>query len=264
MPWQAAYPIPEHEAAAEAIVEHFRARPAVASVLLVNSCARGRATADSCLDLAVVLEPHTPASDRAALEASWDAYHDRSAAVRQLHGAGRFSVVHLDIVDGVFLPEDRDEAAGPDGFELGIGNLLVNSHPLLERGDYLAQLRHRWLPYYDEDLRRRRFEMVRGYCLNNLQHIPGFVARKLYFQAFDRLYNAYREFLQALFIARRTYPIAYNKWIREQVEEILGLPELYALLPRLFEIGRFESDELIEKGRLVERLLETYAPAPEA
>jgi predicted nucleotidyltransferase len=264
MPWQAAYPTPQHEAAAEAIVGHFRARPAVASVLLVNSCARGRATADSCLDLAVVLEPKTPASERAELEASWEAYQHQSAAVRRLHGAGRFSVVHLDIVDGVFVAEERDEAAGPDGFELGIGNLLVYSHTLLERGDYLAQLRHRWLPYYDEALRLRRLDMVRGYCINNLQHIPGFVARQLYFQAFDRLYNAYCEFLQALFIARRTYPVAYNKWIREQVEEILGLPELYALLPHLFEIGRFESDELIEKARTVEGLLETYAPAPKA
>lgn len=62
MPWQAAYPTPEHEAAAKAIVGHFRASPAVVSVLLVNSCARGRATADSCLDLAVVLSPRTPAS----------------------------------------------------------------------------------------------------------------------------------------------------------------------------------------------------------
>lgn len=65
--------------------------------------------------------------------------------------------------------------------------------------------------------------MVGGYCIKNLQHLPGFVARRVYFQAFDRLYNAYREFLQALFIARRTHPIAYNKWIREQVEEILGV-----------------------------------------
>jgi hypothetical protein len=264
MPWQAACPAPEHEASAKAIVGHFRASPAVVSVLLVNSCARGRATADSCLDLAVVLNPETSASPRAERETSCEAHPTRSTAVRRLRRAGRFSAVHLDIGDGIFAPEERDEAAGPDGFELGIGNLLVYSSALLERGDYRAQLRHRWLPYYDEDLRRRRLAMVRGYCINNLQHIPGCVARRLYFQAFDRLYNAYREFLQALFITRRVYPIAYNKWIRQQVEEILGLPELYALLPGLLEIRRFESDELIEKGRLVERLLEACGPAPEA
>ena len=93
-------------------------------------------------------------------------------------------------------------------------------------------------------------------------HSAVYRARGLYFQSFDRLYNAYQEFLQALFIARRTYPIAYNKWIREQIEEILGLPELYAQLSHLFEIKRFESAELAEKALEVERLLEEYAPAP--
>ena len=101
--------------------------------------------------------------------------------------------------------------------------------------------------------------MVRGYCLNNLHHIPLYIERGLYFQSFDRLYNAYQEFLQALFISRRTYPIAYNKWIREQIEEILGLPELYAQLSHLFEIKRFESAELADKALEVEQLLEKYA-----
>ena len=57
--------------------------------------------------------------------------------------------------------------------------------------------------------------MVRRYCLNNLNHIPLYVNRASYFQAFDRPYNAIQEFLQALFIAYQTYPIAYAKWIRE-------------------------------------------------
>jgi hypothetical protein len=37
--------------------------------------------------------------------------------------------------------------------------------------------------------------------------------------------------LQALFVERRTYPLAYNKWIREQVTEWLTLPGLYEELP---------------------------------
>ncbi len=68
--------------------------------------------------------------------------------------------------------------------------------------------------------------------------------------------------MQALFIARRTYPIAYNKWIRDQLVEILGLPELYDQLTHLFEISRFESSEITDKAEEVEQLLETYAPAP--
>ena len=105
---------------------------------------------------------------------------------------------------------------------------------------------------------------MRWYCLNNLHHIPLYIERGLYFQSFDRLYNAYREFLQALFIALRTYPLAYDKWIREQVEEILGLPELYTQLSHLFEIKQFESSEIADKAKEVEQLLDEYAPSPSA
>ena len=75
-------------------------------------------------------------------------------------------------------------------------------------------------------------------------------------QSFNRLYDAFREFLQTLFISRRTYPIAYDKWIREQVEEILGLPDLYQRLPRLLEISHFESDEIAQKAKELRGLLE--------
>ena len=264
MSWQACYPTAEHRRAAEAIVEHFAAHGPVDAVLLTNSCARGRATRDSCLDMAVLVRPEAPPAHRLAVEQAWDAFRDSSPVIRALHGTGLYSAVHLDIIDGVFVPEECDEAAGPDSFELGIGNLLLYAQPLLQNGDYLEQLKRYWLPYYGDDLRRQRLDMVRHYCLNNLHHIPVYVARGLYFQSFDRLYNAYREFLQALFIARRTYPIAYNKWIREQVEEILGLPELYAQLPPLFEFQRFESSVIAKKARRVEALLETYAPPVEA
>ena len=152
--------------------------------------------------------------------------------------------------------------AGPDDFELGIGNFLAYSVPLWEGSDYLAQLKQQWLPYYSDELRQQRLEMVRWHCRNNLHHIPLYVERGLYFQSFDRLYNAYREFLQALFITRRTYPIAYDKWIREQLEEILGLPKLYEQLSHLFEIKKFESSELADKAKEVEQLLDEYAPSP--
>ena len=261
---RAAYPTAEHEQAAEAIVERFAPHPGVAAVLLTNSCARGKATRDSCLDMAILVEPEALRVERLSLEADWEAFRTTSRTLQGLRGAGRYSEVHLDFVDGIFSPEERDEAAGPDGFELGVGNLLAYARPLQQNGGYLQRLKDQWLPYYGEALRRERLGMVRHYCLGNLDHIPWYVERGLHFQAFDRFYNAYREFLQALFIARRTYPIAYNKWIREQVEEILELPELYAQLPHLFELGRFESAEIAEKARTIERLLAEYAPALEA
>jgi predicted nucleotidyltransferase len=264
MQLKAAYPTLEHGRAAQAIVEFFTTNYQVDAVLLVNSCARGKATRDSCLDMLVLVQPEALCPQRGDMEGAWEAFDRTSPVIQALRKAGKYSAVHLDVFDGVFAPAERDEAAGPDDFEVGIGNVLVYSVPLWQSGDYLARLKNQWLPYYDEALRRQRLNMVRHYCLNNLHHIPLYIERGLYFQSFDRLYNAYREFLQALFIARRTYPLAYNKWIREQVEEILGLPELYARLPHLFEIQRFESPEISGKAKQVEQLLEEYAPAPNA
>jgi predicted nucleotidyltransferase len=259
---EAIYPTSEHQKAADAIVEYFVSNHKIDAVLLVNSCARGKATRDSCLDIIMLAKPDPARSQIRELEASWENFEKSNQAVQALYKAGKYSVVHPDFIDGVFVPHEQDESAGPDDFELQIGNFLTYSVPLWQGSDYLDQLKAQWLPYYSEELRQKRLERVRWYCLNNLHHIPLYIERGLYFQSFDRLYNAYQEFLQALFIARRTYPIAYNKWIHEQFVEILGLPVLYEQLTHLFEIKQFESREIVDKGKEVEELLEKYAPFP--
>ena len=255
------YPTPEHRAAADTITNFFISNYKIDAVLLVNSCARGRATRDSCLDIIMLAKPEDGRSKLSDLEAGWFELERSNQAIQDLYKVGKYSVVHPDFIHGIFIPGEQDESAGPDDFEVQVGNFLRYSVPLWEGSDYFAQLKEQWLPYYDEDLRRNRLDRVRWFCLNNLHHIPLYIERKLYFQSFDRLYNAYQEFLQALFIAHRTYPIAYNKWIHEQVVEILGLPELYEQLTHLFEIKNFESTEIADKAREVEGLLEKYAPS---
>jgi hypothetical protein len=208
--------------------------------------------------MVVLIAPDVLARDKQRLDDEWRAYAAATPAINTLPTIGAYSAVELDMVDGQFTPGYHGWTSGPDNFELDIGNTLVYCAPLWQRGDYLAQLQACWLPYYSDDLRRTRLAMVRRYCLNNLDHIPLYIERGLYFQCFDRLYNAYREFLQALFIARRVYPIAYDKWIHEQIADILGLPDLYAQLPHLFEIHHFESKEIAQKAGDVRRLLATY------
>lgn len=261
MKFKPAYPTPEHQNAAEAITEYFVSGFKIDAVLLVNSCARGKATRDSCLDIVVLAEPAESRSSLKDLEAGWERFEKSSEIIQDLYKVGKYSVVHPDFIHGIFKPREQDEAAGPDDFEVEVGNFLAYSVPLWQGSDYLDKLKEQWLPYYNEELRQKRLERVRWFCLNNLYHIPLYIERGLYFQSFDRLYNAYREFLQALFVARRTYPIAYNKWIHEQVVEILGLPELYEQLTHLFEIKQFESHEIAEKANEVEELLEKYAPS---
>lgn len=253
------YPTPEHARAAQAIVAFFATRPAgVDAVLLTNSCARGRATRDSCLDI-VVLVSLASSADR-TLAQGWARFYDEDAVFTALRQAGRFSVVHLDFFDGSFRADRHPDDEFPDAFEVEIGNYLVYSVPLWEHSGRFERLRARWLPYYDEERRSARLTAVRRCCRDCLEHVPSYVERGLYFAAFDRLYRAFQIFLQGLFIARRIYPIAYNKWIREQVAEILGLPELYERLPSLLEIGQLESRALIGKAEALEDLLDRYIP----
>ena len=89
--------------------------------------------------------------------------------------------------------------------------------------------------------------------------MPGYVERGLYFQAFHRLYQAFQEFLQALFISRRVYPIAYDKWVQEQIADILAMPELYRQLVKLLEISHFEGDEIARNAAALKALLHQYA-----
>jgi predicted nucleotidyltransferase len=264
MKLEATYPTREHETTAKAIVDFFTSNYKIDAVLLVNSCARGKATRDSCLDIIVLARPDSSCSPLSELEAGWFELEKSNREIQALYKVGKYSVVHPDFIHGVFIPRERDEGGGPDDFEVEIGNFLAYSVPLWDGSDYYSELKGQWLPYYNDELRQQRLDMVRWHCLNNLHHVPLYVERGLYFQSFDRLYNAYREFLQALFIARRTYPIAYNKWIREQVVEILGLPSLYEQLSHLFEIKKFESSEIADKAVEVEDLLEKYAPSPSA
>ena len=228
---------------------------------LTNSCARGKASRDSCLDVAVLVQTDVIPAEKAALERRWQEFYGQKAVFKTLMEVGKYSEVHLDLIDGNFAPLPREWTAGPDAFEVEIGNYLVYSAPLWKNGDYLDRLKAKWLPYYGEDLRRERLQMVRRYCLNNLDHIPLYVDRGLYFQSFDRFYNAFREFLQALFISRRIYPLTYDKWIREQIEEFLDMPELYPQLLGLFEIESFESQALAYKARTLRGLVDGYAVA---
>jgi hypothetical protein len=265
------YPTLQHQKAAEQVVDFFAHTNATDAVLLVNSCARDKATSDRCLDIIVLVSEsfRDPNYSGIVLERGenmgtnhlYKAWHDNpeAQAVRSaLSVAGRVSEIHLDIIDGTILPRQLDRDEGLDDFELAIGNYFVYSRPLWSGSNRFYNLQARWLPYYDDQLRAERLSSTRTFCLYTLEHVEPYVERGLYFQAFDRLYHALHGFLQGLFISRRRYPIAYNKWIREQIEEILQLPELYRQLPGLLEIQALESRELVEKAQRLRELTTLY------
>jgi hypothetical protein len=249
------FPSDAHLQAAVAVVDFSKQSTAVQAVLLVNSCARGTATEESDVDIALLVDPMLPVEERQSIERQWRYWYENNSVFRNLERLSRFSRVHLDLFDGQWTPEPWDDGGGPDAFEIEIGNRVAHAAPLWERTQAFADLRARWLPYYGEDLRRERLQMVSLSCHLNLDRVGAAVDRNLHFYAFDRLYCALQEFLQAMFIAGRVYPIAYNKWIREQVEGWLGKRLLYSELPAILEIRRLQANELTRKAEHLRRLL---------
>jgi predicted nucleotidyltransferase len=254
---KAVYPTKEHKKAAHAIVKFFSGQPDVDAVILYGSCARGKAARGSCVDIMVMVPPDVLAHKKDILEQKWETYY-HSGIFKNLLKIGMYSHVDLHFIGGQFVPQPRDFTSGPDEFELEIGNTLVYSVVLHRKTDYIDQLKKEFLPYYSEELRQSRLNMVLYYCENNLDHIPSFVDRKLYFQAFNRLYHASQEFFQALFISRRVYPIAYDKWIKEQLEGVLHIPELYPEMVKLFQFDTFEGEEIAKKGQIIKKWITTY------
>ncbi|MFN8441763.1 MAG: nucleotidyltransferase domain-containing protein [Caldilineaceae bacterium] len=275
---QLSFPTSLHQEAAELARDFFLQQTCVDTVLVVNSCARGQATPESDLDMAILVKPGTADDEFQHVEALWQQIMGSDPLLARFRASHRFAHLHLDLIRGQYTPTVWDDGGGPDSFEIEVGNQIAYSAPfnaapspapsamnarsadsaIPSSGLYFQELQAHWLPYYNEALRLQRLPMIYSACANDLEHVPYFVRRELYFQAFDRLYRAFQEFLQGLFIAQRVYPLAYNKWIRLQVESWLGLPELYCELPLILSIQKLESDELSTRAQHLQTLLDAW------
>ena len=250
------FPTKLHHDAAEIVLKYFKNVPETDTVLVVNSCARGQAVPESDLDFAILMRPETNATQMNMILAAWQTYSISQPAVVKYKDLSRYAHLHLDIIDANYIPAILEPGEPGDSFEIEIGNQIVYSAPMNETGPYFQELQDKWLPYYDEGLRSARLTAIRNACVYDLDHISGLVKRELYFHAFDTLCKAFRGYLQVLFITHRTYPIAYNKWIRDQVVNWLGRADLYQKLLPVLAISHIESDEMISKAALLFELLE--------
>ena len=255
MTFKPCFPTKLHQDTAELIRDYFLAIINVDTVLVVNSCARGQAVPESDLDFAILIKPGTTPVDIINIENAWQIYLETQPAFLKYKQSNQFAHLHLDIIDGNFKPGIMGNGEPIDYFEIEIGNQICYAAPMDNTGPYFKELQNKWLPYYNEELRQQRLTMSRNACEYDLDHIPFFVKRRLYFQAFDILCKAFQEYLQTLFIANKIYPIAYNKWIKEQIVTWLNKPDLYPKLPPILSISNIESDEIIEKATMLRRLV---------
>jgi hypothetical protein len=249
------FPTKLHQNTAELIRDYFLTISSVDTVLIVNSCARGKATPESDLDLAILVNPDITATEIKNIDTAWSTYSVNQPTLLNYKQSTPFAHIHLDIIDGNYKPTILEVGGPIDYFEIEIGNQICYAAPMGNVGYYFQELQNKWLPYYDNDLRLKRLTMALNACNYDLDHIPFFINRCLYFQAFDILCKAFQEYLQALFIANQTYPIAYNKWIKEQVAEWLNKPELYPKLSPILSVSNIESNEINAKAKMLRELL---------
>ena len=130
------FPTELHREVAELAGDFFSAHAHVDTILVVNSCARGRAVAGSDLDLAVLITPAAASQAVQSLETMWQEFSVTHPLIRQFRNTGRFTQVHVDVFDGRMIPTVWDDGGGPDTFEVEIGNRLVYAAPLDEVGAY--------------------------------------------------------------------------------------------------------------------------------
>jgi len=249
------FPTTLHRDAAEVVQDYFLTLPIIDTVLIVNSCARGLAVPESDLDFAILAKPGTAKKEIEKAEAAWQIFSNNHATISNYKKSSPYAHLHLDIIDGNYIPATIEPGEPIDYFEIEIGNQICYSAPMGIAGEYFRELQSKWLPFYNEELQQQRFKASAGACEYDLDHIPFFIKRELYFQAFDLLYKAFQEYLRTLFIANKIYPIAYNKWIKEQVVKWLNKPDLYPKLSPVLSVSNIESDGINNKARLLRELL---------
>lgn len=249
------FPTVLHKDTAEIVKDYFLEIAGVDTVLCVNSCARGQASPESDLDFAVLVQENTSNTEIEKIHKKWLSYVSAHPVISAYKKSSCFAHLHLDIINGIYQPVTIEPGEPVDSFEIEIGNQICYSAPMDHPGVYFKKLQQKWLPYYSEDLRRQRLKQVIDACSYDLDHISYYKKRALHFHALYVLNKAFQEYLQALFIAGKIYPIAYNKWIRHQVIDLLKKPELFPLLAPVLSLSDIESDEINDKVKMLYGLL---------
>jgi len=246
------------------IVKYYVTYPRVFAVVLIGSLARGKAAPGSCMDFAIFLHHEEFTKLASKLTSRTNAYSRLGGEIcfysGDLEGGVQFGDVRVDLVftDGRFRNGRNPFDMVNDEFEATIGNLLVYGVPLFTKGNNYQHLRSEYLPFYGENLRQKRLDGTSSEFNYKVWKTRWLASRGEYFAAFDTLLETTRIFLQHLFVKERKYPIDYCKWLKEQCESILAMPELYPKLVAIIEDTKLSKTGIEKKAAMLEQLMQQY------
>jgi predicted nucleotidyltransferase len=247
------------------IVGYFKEYPGVYAIVLTGSLARGKAVEGSCIDLFIFLRSKHMKLLASTINSRIEAYSRLGGRICYYHdkieGGIEFRDIRVDVgfTDGSFNCDHVNSFdITRDEFETTVGNLLVYSIPLYQKGKQFQRLKQKYLPFYDDALREIRLKGTAEEFDYKIWKTRWLVRRGEYFAALDTLLEAQRIFLQHLFIKERKYPIDYVKWLGEQCSQILAIPELYQELTQITNKIELAENDICERSRLLEKLYVEY------
>lgn len=244
------YPNPDYQKVLAKTMEYFKTYPSIRAIVLTGSLARGKAVEGSCIDLFIILSKRQFDTLASTLKSRAKAYSSLGGRIchyeGEVEGGILFGDIRVDLIftDGNLNPRSENSFdITRDEFETTIGNLLVYSVVLYEKGTKYENLKHRYLPFYNDELRSVRLKGTREEFNYKMWKTKWLAERGEYLSSLETLIEAQRIFLQHLFIKKRKYPIDFVKWIEEQCSQILQMPELYRDLTSIIN-----GIKLTEKG----------------
>jgi predicted nucleotidyltransferase len=247
------------------LVEYFRSYPGVYAIVLTGSLARGKAVKGSCIDLFIFLHRKYLKHLASTITSRAEAYSRLNGQIcyydGDVEGGIEFGSIRVDLgfTDGNFKGDSENSfGITRDEFETTVGNLLVCSIPLYQKGMKFQRLKQKYLPFYDDDLRSIRLRGTAEEFAYKIWKTRWLAERGEYFAALEALLESQRIFLQHLFIKERKYPIDYAKWLKDQCAEILALPKLYQELISIINGIELAKNCIVEKSDMLEKLFKRY------
>lgn len=120
--------------------------------------------------------------------------------------------------------ENMQETVAHDSVDMFVGALYQYGIPLIGEIPKKKLIEDEFLPFYSEDLRKKRLEMLIPRIEKYNKRIELLIEQKN-LDILDHIYKSRVYFLKWLFIYKRKYPVNLHKHLDYQLSKILFLPQ---------------------------------------